>query len=236
VGEDADVETASEAYARRFAGPVGAWFLEVQARLTLEALAGLPGASVLDVGGGHAQTLGPLTEAGFAVTVLGSDPVCEARVRPWTEKGRARFATGDLLALPFEDAAFDVVLAYRLLPHVTRWPELVREMCRVARRAVVVDYPTRRSVNAVADLLFGLKKKVEGDTRPFTVFADGDVAGTFAACGFAVASRAPEFFWPMALHRGLRSAGLARALEGAAAGLGLTRSFGSPVILKAVRG
>ena len=35
----ADVETASEGYARRFAGPVGAWFLEIQARLTLELLA-----------------------------------------------------------------------------------------------------------------------------------------------------------------------------------------------------
>ena len=35
--EDADVESSSELYARRFAGPVGQWFLELQARLTLES-------------------------------------------------------------------------------------------------------------------------------------------------------------------------------------------------------
>ena len=40
--EDADVESSSELYARRFAGPVGQWFLELQARLTLECLRGLP--------------------------------------------------------------------------------------------------------------------------------------------------------------------------------------------------
>ena len=234
--EDADVETASEDYARRFAGPVGAFFLEVQTRLTVEALAGSPGGSVLDVGGGHAQTVGPLVDAGYEVTVFGSDAVCETRVRPWVESGRARFATGDLLALPYTDGSFDVALAYRLLPHVTRWPELVREMCRVARRAVVVDYPTRRSVNAVADMLFGLKKRVEGNTRPFTVFDDARITQAFEGCGFTVASRAPEFFWPMALHRGLGNAALARALEGLAAALGLTRALGSPVILKAVRG
>ena len=30
--ETADVETASEDYARRFAGPIGAWFLDEQTR------------------------------------------------------------------------------------------------------------------------------------------------------------------------------------------------------------
>ena len=63
-------------------------------------------------------------------------------------------------------------LATACCPTSPRWPELVAALCRLARRAVVVDYPTRRSVNAVADLFFGLKKGVEGDTRPFTVFRD----------------------------------------------------------------
>jgi hypothetical protein len=55
--EDADLETSSEDYARRFAGPAGRWSLEVQARSTMELLRGLPpGSSILDVGGGHAQT------------------------------------------------------------------------------------------------------------------------------------------------------------------------------------
>jgi SAM-dependent methyltransferase len=233
--EDADVLTSSEAYARRFGGSVGRFFLERQAQATLDLLRAFPGASVLDVGGGHGQVTGPLVERGYAVTVLGSHPSCEERVRAWTGTGRARFVAGDLLAPPLPDRGHDVVLSYRLLPHVTRWPELVATLCRLARAVVVVDYPTRRSVNAAADLLFGLKKQVEGDTRPFTVFSDAEVERAFAAHGFAPSGRRRQFFLPMALHRGLRSAALARGLEGAAAAVGLTRTLGSPVILRLER-
>ncbi|HXK11708.1 MAG TPA: class I SAM-dependent methyltransferase [Vicinamibacteria bacterium] len=233
--EDADVLTSSDGYARRFAGPVGRFFLERQAGATLDLLRPFPGASVLDVGGGHGQVTGPLVDAGHAVTVLGSDPSCEARVRGWTSTGRARFAEGDLMAPPFPERSFDVVLSYRLLPHVRRWAELVAALARLARRAVVVDYPTRRSVNAAADLLFGLKKGVEKDTRPFAVFSDAEVEGAFAARGFSPTGRRPQFFFPMALHRATGSAALAHALEGTARAVGLTRAFGSPVILRLER-
>src|SRR5690348_10446475 len=64
--ETADVETSSDDYARRFAGTVGAWFLERQADATRELLADLPhGAKVVDVGGGHAQLTPMLVEAGY---------------------------------------------------------------------------------------------------------------------------------------------------------------------------
>lgn len=233
--EDADVETSSDAYARRFSGTVGAWFLDVQARATLELLAPWAGGSVLDVGGGHGQLTGPLVDAGFAVTVYSSSPRCEERVREWTRSGRARFAEGDLLAAPFPERSFDVVLAYRLLPHVGDWRALVGELSRLCRRAVVVDYPTSRSVNAAAGTMFGLKKKVEGDTRPFTVFRDDEIAGAFAAHGLVPTARRPQFVLPMALHRATGSVALARALEGGAAGIGLRRAFGSPVLLRLER-
>lgn len=234
--EDADVETSSDDYARRFAGPVGAWFLAVQARITLELLAPWPVARVIDVGGGHAQSVGPLVDAGHRVTVYGSDEACAARVRPWTTSGQAEFRAGDLLRLPYDDGAFDVALSYRLLPHVTRWRELLGELARVARRAVIVDYPTRRSVNAFAEALFGLKKGVEGDTRPYTVFRDADVVAALNAVGLRPSARRAQFFFPMALHRAVGRAGVSRALEGTAAVLGLVRALGSPVIVRAERG
>jgi SAM-dependent methyltransferase len=151
------------------------------------------------------------------------------------EAGRARFEAVHLLSLPFPDRSFDVALSYRLLPHVARWPELIRELCRVAGRAVLVDYPTRRSVNALAEPLFGLKKGVEGNPRPFTVFRDAEIEAAFATHGFHPAERRPQFFWPMALHRALGVAPLSRFLEGMAAVLGLRRLLGSPVILRCVR-
>jgi len=234
--EDADVETSSDDYARRFSGPVGRFLLATQARATLDLLRPWPGTRVLDVGGGHAQLTGPLVEAGHEVTVYGSSPLCARRVRPWTGRGLARFVSGDLLRTPFRDRAFDVVISYRLLPHVAAWRELVAELCRVAGRAVLVDYPTSRSVNAVSGALFGMKQRVEGNARPFTVFRDAEVEAAFAAAGFDPTGRRPQFLLPMALHRALGSGGLSRALESGAAALGLTRLLGSPVILRAERG
>src|SRR6185503_17765426 len=89
--EDADVVTSSDAYARRFAGPVGAWFLDVQARITLELVRPWPRASVLDVGGGHGQLLGPLLDAGHDVTVYGSAESCRERIEGRLDGTRARF-------------------------------------------------------------------------------------------------------------------------------------------------
>jgi 2-polyprenyl-3-methyl-5-hydroxy-6-metoxy-1,4-benzoquinol methylase len=230
-----DVETSSEGYARRFAGAVGAWFLEAQARITLDLLAPWPGARVLDVGGGHAQLTGPLVEAGFDVTVYGSSPACAERVRPWIDNGRARFLTGGLDRLAVADRAFDAVLSYRLLAHVEEWRRLIGELGRAAAEVVLVDYPTRRSLNAVAGPLFEAKRGVEGNTRPFAVFADADVRAAFAATGFVTTAREPEFVLPMALHRAMGAAGVSRALEGAAGLLGLRKAVGSPVIVRAVR-
>jgi 2-polyprenyl-3-methyl-5-hydroxy-6-metoxy-1,4-benzoquinol methylase len=233
--EDADVVTSSDAYARRFTGAVGAWFLERQAEAVLALLRPWPGASVLDVGGGHGQVTGPLVDAGYAVSVLGSAPECESRVRRWTATGAALFLAGDIVDPPLAERSFDVVLALRLLPHLHRVPAMVATLARLARSAVVVDYPSRRSVNAVAGPLFGLKQGVEGDTRPFRVFSDREVEAEFAAHGFRASGREPQFLLPMALYRAARSAGLARGIERAASGLGLTRAFGSPVVLRLER-
>ena len=233
--EDADVETSSEAYARRFSGGVGVWFLAVQAEAALEMLRPFPRARIADVGGGHGQLAAPLAEAGHDVTVVGSSEACRARVQALVGGGRVRFQVADLLRLPFAPRAFDVALAFRLLPHVARWRELVAELCRVAAHAVIVDYPTTRSINAVAGPLFRVKKGVEGDTRPFAVFADDEVEAAFAGQGFRVAARRPQFAVPMALHRALGVAALSRGLERAARVAGVTSRLGSPVIVRADR-
>jgi hypothetical protein len=141
----------------------------------------------------------------------------------------------DLLAPGLPDRAYDVVLSLRLLPHVQRVPELVATLARLARAAVVVDYPTRRSVNAVSGLFFGLKQGVEGDTRPFRVFGDREIETAFLSHGYSPTGRRPQFLAPMALHRALGSAAIARALEGTAEALGLTSAFGSPVVLRLER-
>ena len=230
--ETADVETSSDDYATRFAGPAGCWMLEVQQRLTLGLLARFAGAAVLDVGGGHGQIARPLCAAGHPVTVLGSDASCRHRVADLIDSGACRFDVGNVVALPYPDKSFDVVVSFRLLTHCERWPRLVSELCRVARRAVVVDYPTSQSINAIAPALFGAKKRIEKNTRTWRLFRHAEVREAFDRCGYALAAQCNQFFLPMVLHRALGRRGLCVAMEAVPRALGLTAAFGSPVIVR----
>lgn len=234
--ETADIDTSSDDYAGRFAGEVGAWFLEVQARLVLDLLSHFPpNATVIDVGGGHAQITPALIQAGYRVVVVGSHPSCGTRLTPWIQGGRCRFEVADLQALPYEAAAFDVAVCFRLLPHSVDWTALVRELCRVSRRSVVVDYPSIRSVNLISSRLFTLKKRIEKNTRPFMLFHPRQIRGAFQENGFGVAAERPQFLFPMVLHRWTKSTGVGRMIELPGRRLGLTRWLGSPVIVRADR-
>lgn len=233
--EAPDVETASEGYARRFAGEVGDYFLAVQAETVLDLLAPWPRAKVLEVGGGHAQLAGPLIERGYQVTVTGSEEVCRARLDRSLPPGSFDFRVCDSALLPFPDRSFDVVLAVRLLTHLDRWREALAEMCRVAARAVIVDYPDTRSFNRLYGALFAWKKAVEGNTRTFRCFSPREVIAECARHGFGRPAVCRQFFVPMVVHRALGRAGISRAMERASGLLGLTRAFGSPVVLRAQR-
>ena len=234
--EDADIGTSSDDYARRFTSAVGRWFVATQSRIALRMLRTLPaGASILDVGGGHAQVAPPMIEAGYEVTVVGSDPVCAARLEPWITRGRCRFEVADLLALPYPDRSFDAVVCFRLLPHSIEWTRLIGELCRVARHSVVLDYPSSRSVNVASARLFYMKRGVELNTRRFRTFAPPRVNSTFQHAGFAVGEERPQFLFPMVLHRLANREVLSKVAETPGRLLGLTRWFGSPIIIRADR-
>jgi len=229
--EAADIETSSDRYARRFAGPTGRWMLAVQEDRTRSLLRPYgPGRSILDVGGGHGQLAVPFCREGHRVTVLGSAPECSARIRDIIVSGSCRFCVGDVISLPFPDRSFDLAISFRLLTHCSRWPDLVAELCRVARQAVIVDYPTSQSVNRLAPKLFAAKKKLEGDTRTWKLFTHAEVREVFADLGFRERRRYKQFFLPMVAHRMLKCRPLSAGLEALARAAGLTRLAGSPVI------
>ncbi|NLF22334.1 MAG: methyltransferase domain-containing protein [Lentisphaerae bacterium] len=233
--ETADIETSSDDYATRFRGASGAWMLAVQTRLTRRLLAGVPRGSLLDVGGGHGQLAFPLADDGWQVTVLGSAAECRHRVAALADAGRCVFTVGNVVDLPYPDGHFDAVVCFRLLTHCDRWPQLVRELCRVSRGPVIVDYPTSQSLNALAPALFAAKKSIERNTRTWRLFRHREVDEAFAAAGFQVRARLKQFALPMVLHRALRTAPISRLLEALCRGAGLTAWLGSPVVLRADR-
>lgn len=233
--ETADIETASADYASRFSGAAGEYFLDKQTEITLFLLADLPQARILDVGGGHAQLAVPLVKRGFDVTVTGSDENCRSRLDQSLAPEDFEYQTCDSLALPFEDRSFDVVMAFRLLPHVTRWKELLAELCRVAEGSVILDYPDRRSANIFYEQFFAMKKKMEGNTRPFTLFSRGEIQGELAKSGFGQPVFKPEFLLPMVVHRKVNNRVLSAFIENCCRIIGATRVFGSPVIFRSDR-
>lgn len=233
--ETADIDSSTPDYAKRFAGEVGRYFLALQTELTLALLAPYPGATILDVGGGHGQLAAPLAQKGFPITVTGSSNACRHNLDALLPPETFQYRTCDMLHLPFPDRSFDVVLSFRILPHVNRWQELIAELCRVAKKAVIIDYPDRRSINILYNLLFDWKKSMEGDTRTFTLFSRRQIGAEFARHGLYDPAFRHEFFLPMVLHRKMGSARISRVLEQMFRICGLTSLFGSPAIVRVQR-
>lgn len=233
--ETPDVESSSPQYAERFAGEIGGYFLETQTRIFLKLLEPLPGRRVLDVGGGHAQLARPLVERGYRYTVFGSPEASRERLETVLGPGRYEYACGDLLDLPFPDRSFDHVVAFRMLPHLRSWRRFLEEMCRVARCGVILDYPDRRSLNAFTGALFWAKKAAEQTTRSYQLFHRSDLQEVLRDQSFGKTRFEPQFFLPMVVHRILGSAKLARGVEAPCRWVALTKHYGSPVIVRAVR-
>jgi 2-polyprenyl-3-methyl-5-hydroxy-6-metoxy-1,4-benzoquinol methylase len=235
ITETADIETSSDEYARRFSGEVGEWFLRIQEEATLRMLAPYPRASILDVGGGHGQLTNALIQNGYIVTVLGSAEICKARIQKFIDKRQCFFRVENFLDLSLSDQQFDVVVSFRLLPHVNQWQRFLLELTRVAKKSVILDYPEIRSINFIAPYLFDLKKRVEGNTRHYQCFRESELLPIFKSKGFLRMERFAEFFLPMVLHRKLNAPKVSSAFESTSRFFGLTNLFGSPVIIKMIR-
>jgi hypothetical protein len=177
-----------------------------------------------------------LTAFGWQVTVHGSAPECERNLRELHGHRDCKFIQGDLFALPFADRSFDLVTAVRLVSHVEAWQRLFAEMCRVAGKWVVIDYPSTAGLNALTPLLFGVKKGFEGNTRSYRSFSRREIESAFAANGFRRGRMRKQFFLPMVVHRALDSSAPVRLAESVSRAIGLTALGGSPVILRADRG
>ena len=135
-------ESVVQSHARRRA-EVEAWFLLPQ----LE-----PGMRLLDAGCGPGTVTAGLARAVAPGEVIGLDASAEvlehARAHVASEDvENAQFVEGDVYALEFEDASFDVVYANQLLQHLTDPVRALGEMRRVLKQGGLVavrdaDYAT----------------------------------------------------------------------------------------------
>lgn len=230
--EQADIETSSENYTTRFSGKVGEYFLDVQKSITLNLLEKENIKTILDVGGGHAQLAVPLVNEGYDVTVTGSNLSCRARLDKFLNSDQFKFEECNSLNLPFENNSFDAVICFRLLTHEKNWKVLIKEMCRVSKRLIIIDYPDIRSFNILYKLLFSLKKQFEKNTRTFRSFSRNELKKEFNKYQFNSFKFIPQYFLPMVLHRMLKQVLISKVSERFFQFIGLQYLFGTPVILK----
>jgi SAM-dependent methyltransferase len=171
--------------------------------------------------------------------VTGVDPsdqmLAIARRRAVEEHLNVHFLTGDAHRLEFGDRSFDVVISLRVLMHADDWRRSLAELCRVAARLVIVDYPSATSFAALQAGFRRLTHALGAQTEPYRVLTDRGVSRALQASGFRVRAAHRQFFLPIALHKAIGSERFSLLSRTLSERTGLLRLFGTPVTIVAER-
>jgi ubiquinone/menaquinone biosynthesis C-methylase UbiE len=232
----ADAANAQSFDARRFGGPIGDLVAAGQADVLASMLGPIDGRRIIDVGTGTGRGAFLLAGAGAQVTGIdASEQMLEiARTRAVEAHASVDFQLGDAHAIGFADRSFDIAVSLRVLMHTPRWRQCIGELCRVANRAVVLDYPSATSTAIVQSLARKLCYPFGLSSEPYRAFLDRQIRGELEAHGFRIESIHRQFVLPIALHKTIGSRRFTEVSERWLARIGLLRC-GSPVTVYAQR-
>ena len=233
----ADAEMARTFDARRFGGPIGDLIATTQARVLADFIGPLEGRAILDVGTGTGRAALLLARGGARVTGVdaSSEMLAVARRRAAEEGIAVQFVVGDAHALECADRSVEVALSLRVIMHTPQWRTCIGELCRVADRLVVLDYPSAHSTAAIESVARGVAHAVGVKTEAYRVFSHRAIVAVLASHGFRVRAVHRQFVLPIALHKAVGSVRFTKAVEGVLAHAGLLALAGSPVTLVAER-
>ena len=233
----AEPETARTFDEKRFSGPIGERIAATQARVIANFVGRIRGRTILDVGTGTGRAALMLAGGGALVTAVDAsdEMLAVARARAAEQGAKIRFLVGDAHALDFPDRSFDVAICLRVLMHAPKWKRCLNELCRVADRLVIVDYPSKRSVAWIESTARRVVYALGMKTEPYRVLSHAEVVDAFSKAGFRVRSVHRQFVLPIAFHKVLRSRRLTMRIEDILDRAGLLKIFGSPVTLVAER-
>lgn len=127
--------TLPDAYRRWRASQLGQITDTLEEELILELVGSPEGMRILDVGCGDGVLAAGLARVGAVVTGVDSDPrmLVAGRARAQRASVAVEFVEGDIRALPFTDALFDVVIAVTVLCFVPDAARALREMARMLK-------------------------------------------------------------------------------------------------------
>ena len=214
----ADPATAQTFDTQRFGGPIGELIAKEQSAVLANFVGRVQGRTILDVGTGTGRAALLFAAGGAKVTAIDAseEMLAVARKRAAMQSAAVTFMIGDAHALDIRDRAFDVAVSLRVLMHTPEWRRCVAELCRVAERLVIIDYPSRRSAAALQAMLRRLRNRFGATTEAYRVFSDREIADALSVSGFRVRSMHRQFVLPIAVHKLHGSRRLALALRTAA--------------------
>lgn len=135
--------------------------------------------SILDVGcgaGHYLRSLRARIDVPFSYTGADATPsFVELARRAYADQSDVTFRQGDIFSLPFEDASFDIVMNNNVLLHLPSIEKPIRELCRVARRRVLIRALVGARTFRIQEVHAG-KNAVEefdahGEPRDFNFFS-----------------------------------------------------------------
>jgi SAM-dependent methyltransferase len=156
---------------------------------TLDALEPLAGRAVLDAGCGAGLALRLAADRGAVVSGLdASAPLLEV-ARERTPESALR--TGDIQALPYDDAGFDVVTSFNAIQYAADPAAAVAQLARVCRPGGQVAIgvwgdPGRCQTEALFARLRSLAPPPPGTPAPLAVSDPGVVEGLLEKAGLTV--------------------------------------------------
>jgi len=233
----ADPRTASSFDARRFGGPIGILLLEDQQRVIEAFLGDLAGLRVIDVGTGTGRAALALARRGACVTgVDASTEMLKVAAERAQESGLAiEFVPGDAHDLAYADRAFEAAVCLRVLMHTPDWKQCLAELCRVAGRRVVFDYPALGSLAALQAAARRIAHAAGRRVESYRVLSARSITRELERHGFHILAVHRQFVLPIACHKAIGSPRVTRVVEEALARIGLLRLAGSPVTVVAER-
>ncbi len=98
-------------------------------------------ATLLDAGCGEGFVADAFLKAMPEARITGFDVLEESVKLAQLRNPRATFSTGNIYNIGHEDSSFDVIYCCEVLEHLQEPDRALREMARVARRAVVMSVP-----------------------------------------------------------------------------------------------